>query len=95
MGLSPQEQGELHQMDDSFPGGAVARRSRIAQLRSRYRNSPQAQQQLDVFEGGDNQYHQKLRLLIAAITKGDEVAQAELLAWFRKYYPDIPAPGER
>jgi hypothetical protein len=87
-GLKPNEHGDLNIPSIVYPGGKNARDIRIAELRTAYVDDQIALQQIDVYDDS-TEYHVKLDQFKQALMSGNTCMEAELEAWFKKYYPDI------
>ena len=89
-GLIPEHHGDLNRPSLVYPGGKEAKDVRLAELRAQHANDPRALQQIDVYEGNtDIEYFVKLEELKEAFKSRDTVREAQLRAWFDKYYSDI------
>ncbi len=87
-GLKPEHHGDLNRPEIVYPGGEEARTARIAQLRQEYAGDSRAQQQMDVYEGG-NEYSKHLSEYVEAMKSGNLARQKELEDWFHTNYPDL------
>jgi hypothetical protein len=87
-GLKPEHHGDLNRPSEVYPGGQEARAERIGQLRKEYEGDTRAQQQIDIYEPG-NEYHRRVYEYREALMNGNLAKQKELEAWFNQNYPDI------
>jgi hypothetical protein len=80
MGLTRQHHAELNRIN-STP-------ARFAELRREYAGDATALQQIDVYDPA-SPYQPKIRALTKAIKSDDKTRAAELLAWFKEFYPNV------
>lgn len=80
MGLRRAHHAELNKVNSTTV--------RFAELRRDYAGDATALQQIDVYDPA-SPYQPKIRTLTKAIKADDKAQEAELLAWFKEFYPDV------
>lgn len=90
-GLSPEHHGEMnHPLSTGFwKEKGITLEDRVKELREEYAGDDVARQQLDVYEGGNNEYHTQLKKYVEAFKSGNLEQQNKLEQWFKTNYPDI------
>ncbi len=90
-GLSPEHHEEVNHPSytDFWKERGISAQDRIKQLKEEYLGDNIAQQQLDIYDEDENEYHTQYRKYVKAFKNGDLEQQKELEQWFKTNYPDI------